>query len=309
MNYPHRKEIQRYFDEYLKECRYGKLLRPATLKSYADVMRNFTVLLPEINHLGDLHPHHVTVFFERLNHRRKEHGKEVKASTIHAYYTKLIMFFRWLETKGYIAKGRITDTVVRPPNPEYTDERALDENEVSKIISAIVLHKKKSAFLYNRDLMIVNLLLYTGIRRNELLNLKVKDFDLVGQTLFVNGSSSKSKKSRKIPLHPTLMYHLTNYLDERKNQHCEYLILSSHGDKVLSSHGLKYWVERYKRLSGTHFFLHRFRHTFASNLARNNADIITIMKVMGHSSLKMTERYLRSINSENARGYINKLYH
>lgn len=302
---PVSKEINRYFNEYMRECKYTKVLRPSTLKGYRDVFVNFTNLLPEVQKLSDLHPVCVTNFYERLSIRL---GKEVKGSTIYSYHTRLIMFFRWLEEQGHIPEGSVVDKIARPPSPEYNDDRALDETEIAKLITAIVLNNKSSPFMYKRDLMMIHILLYTGIRKRELLNLKVRDIDLIDQSLVVNGNTSKSKRTRRIPMHPTLSYHIDNYLQERKECKNEYLILSSHGDKELSEAGLTYWVSRYKKLSGVHFHLHRCRHTFACNLARSGADVMSIMKLMGHSSLKMTERYLRSIQISESKLHIKNLY-
>ena len=128
-------------------------------------------------------------------------------------------------------------------------------------------------------------------------------------TLFVNGSTSKSKKSRYIPLHFILVTHLKSYLNYRKSMHskCDALIISSKKDAALTDHGLKHWVTKYNRLSGVKFHIHQFRHTFACNLAKENANIISIRNVLGHASTRMTEHYLRSIKTENARLHINNL--
>lgn len=308
MNLTANNEIKRAFDEYVRECRYSKQLRPATLKNYQDAFNIFTRLLPELSAISDIQAHCMSIFFERLAYRYQAQGKEIKGSTIHAYYTKLIMFFRWLETKGHIEQGSVCSKIVKPPAPHYNDEKALTSDEVAKIVTAIVLHTKHHPFLYKRDLMIVNLLLYTGVRRNELLNIKVKDVDFTSQSLLVDGTTSKSKKTRRIPLHQNVLYHISNFLEERKDRTCPYLIITQHQDKQLSSHGLTYFVTRYKKLANLHFHLHQFRHTFACNLAKHNADIITIKNMLGHSSITMTERYLRSLNSENARQYIKHLY-
>jgi integrase/recombinase XerC len=68
-----------------------------------------------------------------------------------------------------------------------------------------------------------------------------------------------------------------------------------------------YWTLRYRKLSKVHFHLHRCRHTFACNLAKQGADIMTIKNLMGHTSIVMTERYLRSIGLKNGRDFINRM--
>jgi integrase len=91
------------------------------------------------------------------------------------------------------------------------------------------------------------------------------------------------------------------------NSYADALIISTKTHKPFTVHGLKHWVERYRRLSGVHFHVHQARHTFACALARQKANTSTIMKVLGHSTIRMTETYLRSIVPEDSREYINKL--
>ncbi|WKD85216.1 Tyrosine recombinase XerC [Polaribacter huanghezhanensis] len=276
---------------------------------YREVLNNFLNLIPEVETPEDIKPFMVSEFFKRLGERAKGNGIELKVSTIRTYYNKLMVFFRWLEEHDYIEKYSLSKKIVKPPNPTYEDEKALNESEVSKIISAIALNNSEDEFMYKRDLVIVSILLYTGIRRGELLGLRTYDIDFEERTLFINGKTSKSRKSRFIPLHYSLLMNLKSYLKlcKKRRLKCEHLIVSSRQDRAFTDHGLKHWVDKYIRLSGVKFHIHRFRHTFACTLAKQNADIISIMNVLGHSSTLMTERYLRSIKSENSRLFIEKL--
>jgi len=302
------------FERYLTECQYSKQLRPKTIKGYREVFIVFQKLLPDVKETNDLHAYQMNEFYRLLSTRKRIVGKNtikigVKPSTIRTYYNKLIAFFKWLENNNYIEKGTLVQHIIKPPQPIYDDEKSLSDAEVSKIIATITVHRIGDVFILKRDILIISLLLYTGIRKGELLALRVQDVNFENRTLFINGQTSKSKKSRFIPLHFTLITHLKVYFKERKlkNIYCDALIVSSQKDKGLSEFGLKYWVEKYSALSGVKFHIHRFRHTFACVLAKEKADIISIMRVLGHSSTQMTERYLRSITTENSRSFIDKI--
>lgn len=301
--------INSCFNQYLLECEYTKKLRPETMKSYRDVIHNFLALMPEIENTTDLKPFVVHEFFKRLSERAKGNNQIMKTSSIRTYYNKLMVFFRWLESNNIIEYKSLSSKVTKPPNPIYDDEKSLHESEVAKIIASISMHNFDSEFMLKRDLVIINLLLYTGIRRGELLGLRVQDVDFTNRILFVNGKTSKSKKSRYIPLHFTLLTLLKVYLKMRQIQRSksECLIVSTKADKGLTQYGLKHWVTKYNRLSGVSFHLHQFRHTFACNLAKKGANIMSIKSVLGHSSTQMTERYLRSIQSEDTRLPIEQL--
>ena len=302
------KTIASYFEEYLLECEYSKGLRAKTIKTYTDVFNFFSKLMPEVKYMDEFQPYIIQEFFKRLGIRAKAKEKPMKASSIRTYFNKLQAFISWLERKGFIDKG-FSKQLVKPPNPRYEDEKALSEQTVSKLISTIHLHTVDDVFMQKRDLVIIYLLLYTGIRRGELLGLSTYDIDFQNKTLFVNGKHSKSKKSRYIPLHFTLLTHLKSYLSYRKSMKstCDALIVSTKNDTPFTDHGLKHWISKYNRISGIKFHVHQFRHTFACNLAKKNASVISIKNVLGHSSLRMTEHYLRSIKTESARVHINNL--
>ena len=279
------------------------------MKSYSDVINNFLRLMPEVKTPTDLKPYVAHEFFKRLGERAKKNEKELKASTIRTYFNKLIVFFKWLETNGLIEYKSLTSKITKPPNPVYEDEKALHEEDVTKIVSAISLYNLEDEFMLKRDLVIVKILLYTGIRKGELLGLRIQDIDFSNKMMFVNGKTSKSKKSRYIPLHFSLLTELKFYLKmrESKNFKNEQLIVSTKKDEAYTEHGLKFWVNKYNKLSGVKFHLHQFRHTFACNLAKQGANIISIKNLLGHTTTQMTERYLRSIKTEDARLHIDGL--
>lgn len=301
--------IKQCFNHYLSECEYSKRLSIHTINSYKDVMKNFSNLMPEVLTPKDIQPYVVHEFFKRLGERAKQNGKQLKASTIRTYFNKLMVFFRWLEFQGFIEKKSLTTKLTKPPNPTYQDQKMLSEITISKIISAISLYNLDNEFRLKRDLVIIKILLYTGVRRGELLGLRIQDVDFSNRMLFINGSTSKSKKSRYIPLHFSLLTELKFYLKmrEQKSITNSYLIVSTIKDSAFTSHGIKYWVDKYNRLSGVKFHLHQFRHTFACNLALKGTNIISIKNLLGHSTTQMTEQYLRSINTENTRFDIDNL--
>ncbi len=306
-------ELDTVFKIYLSEGEYIRRLSKHTIKGYSEVYLTFKKIVPEVRSIEDLHPHLIQEFFKRLGTRVRKVGAQtkvgIKASTTSTYYNKLMVFFRWLEERGYVKEHYLTQSIRRPPTPIYDDEKALTNEEVSKIIASISLKTVENSFLNKRDIAIISTLLYTGIRRGELLGLRIQDIDFEQKQVFVNHATSKSKANRYIPLHPTLHYHLKEYLKElRKCKYsCEYLYVSSKSDNGLTKEGLRHWVKRYKVRSGVPFHLHRFRHTFACGLAKNGADLISIMKLLGHTSTRMTERYLRSINTKDASIYLQKL--
>lgn len=301
------------FEEYVQECEFSSRLRPATTRGYKSVFSLFIDVMPEITSVEFLTPALLSDFFKRLQIRVRIIGKGIKKtgvkdSTIKTYWNKLNSFFEWLVRKDYLVHNPLLD-IKRPPEPKYEDSKALNDQEVDKIIAVIVSHANGPLSL-RRDIAMVSLLLYCGLRRGELISLQVKDIDLYKGILVVRGETSKSKRTRILPLHPTLLLHLREYMAERTRQKytTEHLLISTNrANAGLTRNGLRHWEKRINKLSGIHFHLHRFRHSFATNLAKKDVGIVKIQKLLGHNSSSMTERYVRSIVPEDLLEDISKL--
>jgi site-specific recombinase XerD len=305
------RNLSEYFREYIEECKFARGLRPQTIISYKAVFTHFSTMMPEVITLESLTRENIVKFLERIKTRTRIVGKNtpkvgLEDSTIKTYGNKLNAFFVWLIQKELIERNPLNG--IKLKYPEYNDQRALRKEEIHKIISAIILHPVNPLIL-KRDIMMIDLLFFCGLRSGEFIGLKVIDIDMDRKMLTVRAETSKSKRSRTMPIHPTLLIHLQEYITERnrRNYRTEDLIVSSTKDKGLSVYGLKHWVNRLVRLSGVKFHLHRFRHSYACNLAMTNMGMIRIRDLMGHRSLKMTEVYLRSMMIEDARADISKL--
>ncbi len=292
-------DLQKLFEEYIEECQYTRRLSPETLRGYREVWKHFMRQMPEVRSADDLKCFSSTTFFRRLENRKRLVGKEmkrtgVKASTVETYGRRLKCFFEWLRIQKIIEKNPIN--LESLPKAIYDDNRALKRREIEKIIAAIT-QNSKNAFLLRRDLAMVNVFLYCGLRRGEMLTLKMSSIDLVHGTIAVDGSTSKSKFTRTIPVARVALQSIDEYLKARKERgyKCEYLWVSDTRDCRFTEHGLKHWVKRISRLSGQKFHVHRFRHSCACALAKNKNNISLIKKFLGHRDLRMTEAYLRSL--------------
>tara|TARA_B100000508_G_scaffold120886_2_gene102245 strand:+ start:1122 stop:2063 length:942 start_codon:yes stop_codon:yes gene_type:complete len=304
-------ELQTQFDAFIEYKKYVACLSPASIKTYMDVWKHFMQQMPEVTKAGDLSPEVIVAFFNRLQKRRRVVGKEVKrtgikASTVATYGSRLKTFFDWLVVKELLEQNPIERRNL--PKPVYDDERALKQSEIEKIIVS-VMQNSKNTFVKQRDLAMISVLVFCGLRRGELLGLKVTDIDFQKGVLRVNGVTSKSKASRYVPVHRVALQSLDEYMlvrKQRKSQ-CEYLWVSEIKDTPLTEHGLKHWVNRIKAWSGVDFHVHRFRHSFACALGKNKNNIVLIQKLLGHQDPRMTQTYLRSLGVDDMRDSINEI--
>ena len=299
------------FNMFLDHCTFTKAMSRPTIRGYGDVFRLFAALMPEVTHATQLNAETLDQFFIRLQRRQTTRGNRtfasrVKASTIRTYASKLHTFCDWLLARGEIASNPVMRANL--PKVSYTDRRALSRIEIDKLLSAITQHAP-NRFQLKRELAMVHVLLFAGLRRGELLALKVSNIDLTRRIVTVDGRTSKSQRTRHIPITAAAVMHLEDYLQERRKRRsrCEHLWLSTRGDSPLTCHGLRRWVERLRVQSGVHFHVHRFRHTFACMLGGNNVSAIKVQKLMGHTDLRMTQTYMRSLGVEDVRDSIQHL--
>lgn len=304
-------ELQKLLAEFLRYSQFSRRLRPATIRGYENHIGVFLKLMPAIKNPSDLDIDSITLFLKRLQVRKRIVGKGeertgVKDSTVKAYWTRLNAFFNWMVTRGHLSENPLQS--MSCPEPKHDDRKSFKKADIEKLVTAISLNSKDT-FMLRRDLAILYTLLFTGVRKGELLGMKISDIDLTKENIKVSAESSKSKATRSIPINPALLIALNDYLKERKfkGYKTEYLFASSNKDERLTEHGIKHWVNRIRRLSGVNFHLHMFRHTFAHNLGNQNVGAIKVQKLMGHTDLRMTERYLRSMTVDDLRSDVSKL--
>jgi len=158
-----------------------------------------------------------------------------------------------------------------------------------------------------RDKLIIDLFYSTGIRRTELINLKLQNVDLSNNTIKVLG---KRNKERLIPMLPNLKNQIKKYLIERSDIQSisdkEFFFLLLNGVKMNDSFVyriINYYFsnvsEKVKKSP------HILRHTFATHLLNNGADINSVKELLGHSSLASTQVYTHSSLSELKKVYSN----
>lgn len=143
-----------------------------------------------------------------------------------------------------------------------------------------------------RDNLIINLLYYTGMRRSELINLKISDIDISGKKIKVLG---KRNKERLIPLTDELILIFNIYIESRNKLFGsieDYVFLTKKGKKLYPK-SVYYTVNKYLNLVTKidKRSPHVLRHSFATHLLNNGADINAVKELLGHANLSATQIY------------------
>ncbi|RIV47115.1 tyrosine-type recombinase/integrase [Flagellimonas pelagia] len=211
-----------------------------------------------------------------------------KISSLQAYYKFLLKIGEI--TASPLAKHRALKT-------EKKVEVPFSESEMELILTEIPFEE---GFEGERDKLIVELLYATGMRRAELVNLKLADIDLANNTLKVLG---KRNKERIMPMLPSTVRQIKAYLELRTGlEHARetpYLLLTKEGLKIYET--LVYrTINKYFSLVSPKVKKspHILRHTFATHLLNRGADLNSVKELLGHSSLASTQVYTHNSIAE-----------
>ena len=284
----------------MSEQRFSVRLSPATLRGYRSTFALLSAVLPGLS-CERLTATTLTEFFRRLETRTRVVGRGherrgVTASTIATYRSKLNRFFNWLRDRGAIQANPFASMPY--PRVEYLDRKYLDKASVERIFAALILSTPwRSRVLRTRNVALFATLLYVGVRKGELLGLRLTDLNFGRHELTVRAETSKSRLRRVVPLNSRVSAALEDYLEQRRKQplQCDHLFVNAAGRAPLSAEGLKHLVEQVKRMSGVLFHLHQFRHTFAVNFLNRGGDVAKLKQLLGHRDIRMTSAYLRCL--------------
>lgn len=155
--------------------------------------------------------------------------------------------------------------------------------------------------------MIGYVLLYTGLRVSELVNVKLTDINYLTNTLLIRG---KGGKLREVPLRSDVLESIQKYiLGERcttKFTASEYLLISQRADK-LHRDTIRKWLEIVGKKLKIHIHPHMMRHTFCTRLLRNGVDISIVAKLAGHSSVNTTMKYYINVSKKEKKSAVELL--
>lgn len=303
------KKIENLFTKFLQERKLTGAAE-ATLRGYESSFALFNKTMPNVK-LEDINRDTVVEFFNRLQTRersasgaKKEIG--VKNTTLNTYKRKLGSFFNYLVDKGEIKENPFHGLKIAKPVDD--ERRYLLNDEVQKIFAAISVNMEwKNNFVKKRNLAIIAVALFLGLRKGEILGLKLTDLYLEKKQMLIRGATSKSKRNKVLPINQNAQVILMDYLEQRakKKYANEFLFVSDNKDMKFTEHGLKHMLKKIEKSVGFSFHMHQFRHTLAANLRHNGADVIAIRDILGHTDIRMTVVYLRGLPVEESRERLN----
>lgn len=217
-------------------------------------------------------------------------GQNYTKSTTARKLATLRSFYKFLVKRGKIAESPMTG--IRTPKQEKRLPKCLTVEQIQQLLEA----PGDGDILSCRDKAILEVLYSSGVRVSELVDLKLKDIDLEEGILRIVG---KGRKERLTPIGSQAIDAIQRYLQVRQIDsridppHAEQnVFLNKHGD-ALSTRSVRRKLDKYLAQVGLDPGIspHTLRHSFATHLLNNGADLRSVQELLGHQSLSTTQIY------------------
>ncbi len=212
--------------------------------------------------------------------------KGVSTNSVNRKLSSLKTYYRYLLLSGKYD----VDPTLKVVSPKLSKKlpEFVDQVSMNKLLSPDLF---EDSFIGTRDQLIMEVLYQTGIRLSELIAIKVNDVDRGVKSVKVTG---KRNKQRIVPVGVELQKLISNYLNVREDQaaEAEELIITQKG-KAAYPKLIYNVVNKYLGMVSTinKKSPHVLRHTFATHMLNNGADLNTIKELLGHASLSATQIY------------------
>lgn len=219
--------------------------------------------------------------------------KNLESTTVAHKITSIKSYFNYNIKRGIVSVNP-ADKVSRPKLTKHLPEY-LTEEEVYKLLDVEV----KSPYDY-RNKTILELLYSSGIRISELVNIKTPNYDSEECLIRIMG---KGSKERIVPLGDYAVNIMNDYMNNYRplinKKHTDYVFVNNRGDKISRQFIFKVIKkEALKKGIKKDISPHTLRHTFATHLLKNGADLRIIQELLGHENISTTQIYTHVTNNK-----------
>ena len=275
-------DIMNYIIEYKKYLLIDKKYSNNTVLSYMNDLKKFDNFIKK--DIVEVNKNDILKFIEF------ERAKEDVRSVAHSL-TVVRNFYNFLIVENII-KENPTDNI-DSPKLKKSLPIVLSKEEVDNLLN-IELNDKYDY----RNKAMLELMYATGMRISELINIQMEDINLNNSCVIVNG---KGNKERKIPFDEITTYYLEKYINEYRKQFLKkinnYLFLNCFGEKISRQAFFKTIKSlAIKKNIHKNFSPHTLRHSFATHMVENGADLRSVQILLGHSDISTTQIYTNISN-------------
>lgn len=288
-------EFLERIEDFITYLRIDKKYSENTIESYHhDLMRYYDYNKNVLKkNLETIKKKEITSYLKYLN----ESGLDQR--TISRNISSIRSFYKFLLIEKYIRNN--PSELLELPKRKKTLPKVLSMEEIDKLLNI----KLDDAYSYRNKAML-ELMYATGLRVSELINLKLHDIDL--NMAYVR-TLGKGSKERIVPLGDVALKYLSLYINNYRNsllkkKACDYIFINNHGSTLTRQGFFKILKKIAKEQDvKTSFSPHTLRHSFATHLLENGADLRSIQELLGHSDISTTQIYTHISNQRLKENY------
>lgn len=284
MNKQRKITFQEGCENYIQYCK-ARNLRDGTIKHYRESIHVIYKFIDPATLIETFNQQTIDTFVIDVKHYSK-----IKDTTLYTYTRDLKTLMRFFMKNDYM---KVCDLKLIKASKEpiecYTDD------ELKLLLKKPNI--RKCSFTEYKSWVIINFLLSTGIRLNSLINIQIKDVDFYSNVVYVR--VTKNRKSLILPLNQTIMTILKEYINHRQYKNTdEYLFCNVFGNQLNKNTLYQNLYEYNKRRGVNKTGIHRYRHTFAKKWIINGGNVVVLQKILGHSSLDITQNYINLLTND-----------
>lgn len=304
-------------DDFMDYCTV-KNLAEKTINSYEQTLRLLSRYLIEVQNVKsaeDTKELHIREYIKYLQDRgkytvtsneetkninfpenREDYGKKIEITTINNYIRNIKVFYNYLYKNRYITSNPVTR--IKEIKCSRKVVGFIKNDEFNRLLRIFDLSK----FHEYRDYIITQLIFDTGMRLGETLLIQEKDIDYINRIILLPSENTKGKKDRYVFFSEEMLKQLRRWLKYKdRYRQSEYIFCTNKG-KPLSVSNYETNFKKYGvRIGLEEIHPHMLRNNFAKRFLMQGGDIYTLSRILGHSSVKVTEEAYLDLDTNDLR--------
>ncbi len=282
--------ICEYFKQFLSNCKLKGLL-PRSIQNYEEIIQRF------INYTGNVEMDRLDI--DLINeYIMSLYDRELSKASIGTYLRHLKVFFKFCEEKGY-TKFKLSREIKIPRQPKKLIT-IFTNQEIQCIFDKVYIENN---WIHVRNTFVISIMLDSGLRLSEVVNLKVGDVNTQKNVIKVTG---KGNKERLVPAGKLSISLMNEYLDLISGictmKSDDYLLIRDEDYKPITRNAIKLFLHKLSAQLPIDFSAHKLRHNFATNYCideynrTGSMDIYKLKTLLGHEEIETTMRYMHLAN-------------
>lgn len=280
--------MKKYVDDFLSYLKYQKSYSHHTIINYENDINEFLEFIKKENlHLTKVSYSDIRFYLMDL------YDKKFSRNTVSRKLSSLRSLYKYLLKEGIVKENPFV--LVSSPKKAIRLPKFLYYEELEKLFATPDINTP----LGQRNSLILEMLYATGMRVSELVSVKLKDIDYYNKVIRVIG---KGNKERLVSFGAYCEDILEKYINDGRdklldNKETDILLINNRGTP-LTDRGVRLIIDNLVKKSciNTHISPHTLRHTFATHMLNEGADLLTVQELLGHANLSTTQVYTHVTN-------------